>query len=51
MLKKEELYTDKSNTREVNSTYLDKNQVKLILIFTLLFMILTLGYLIYHSSK
>jgi hypothetical protein len=51
MLKKDELYSNEINAIKANSIYSDENQVKLLLIFTLLFIILTVGYLMYYSTK
>ena len=50
MLKKDELYTNEISVTEANSIYSDENRVKILLIFTLFFMILILGYLIYGSK-
>ncbi|NEW61574.1 hypothetical protein GSY74_09790 [Sulfurovum sp. bin170] len=51
MLKKEELYTEEINEATTNNIYSEENRVKVLLIFTLFFMILTIGYLIYNSAK
>ena len=51
MLKEDELYTNKISARKENDIYSDENQNKLFFIFTLLFMILAIGYLMYQSTK
>jgi sensor histidine kinase regulating citrate/malate metabolism len=51
MLKKDELYTNEISVAEANSIYSDENKVKILLIFTLFFMILIMGYFIYNSAK
>jgi hypothetical protein len=51
MSKRDELYQQGINRTKADSIYSDENQIKILLIFTLLFMILTVGYLLYYSTK
>ena len=51
MLKEDEIYTNRINATKANSIYSDENQIKLFFIFTLLFMVLAIGYLMYQSTK